>query len=115
LGILNSSLLRLFIHSVCTDLQGDSFNFSVAFVERTPIRTIDFSDPIDKARHDHMVSLVDQMLTLHKQLTEVHSPQENITIQRRIEATDDQINALVYELYGLTEEEIKIVEATQGV
>jgi hypothetical protein len=31
--------------------------------------------------------------------------------QHQVEATDCQINALVYELYGLTEEEIKIVEA----
>jgi hypothetical protein len=34
--------------------------------------------------------------------------------QRQIEATDRQIDALVYELYGLAEEEIEIVEeATQ--
>jgi hypothetical protein len=32
-------------------------------------------------------------------------------IQRQIEATDRQIDQLVYELYGLTDEEIKIVEA----
>jgi len=31
-------------------------------------------------------------------------------IQRQIAATDKQIDNLVYELYGLTEEEIKIVE-----
>jgi hypothetical protein len=31
-------------------------------------------------------------------------------LQRQIKATDQQIEALVYELYGLTEEEIKIVE-----
>ena len=31
-------------------------------------------------------------------------------IQREIKYTDDQIDRLVYELYGLTEEEIKIVE-----
>jgi hypothetical protein len=31
-------------------------------------------------------------------------------IQRRIEATDTEINKLVYQLYGLTEEESKIVE-----
>jgi hypothetical protein len=31
-------------------------------------------------------------------------------LQRQIEATDQQIDQLVYELYGLTEEEIKIVE-----
>ena len=45
LGLLNSSLLRIFIHSVCTDLQGDSFNFSAAFVEQTPIRRISFTTP----------------------------------------------------------------------
>lgn len=33
-------------------------------------------------------------------------------IQRQIDATDAQINALVYELYGLTEEEVKIIEGT---
>jgi len=70
LGLLNSALLRLFIHSVCTDLQGNSFNFSVAFVGRTPIRTIDFSDPEDVSRHDLMVQLVENMLELNKKLAE---------------------------------------------
>jgi hypothetical protein len=32
---------------------------------------------------------------------------------RQIGATDKQIDALVYELYGLTEDEIRIVEAGQ--
>jgi len=35
---------------------------------------------------------------------------EKTVIQRQIEATDEQIDQLVYELYALTEEEIKIVE-----
>jgi len=33
-------------------------------------------------------------------------------IQRQIEATDRQIDRLVYELYGLTDAEIAIVEGT---
>jgi len=33
-------------------------------------------------------------------------------LRRQIEATDKQIDRLVYELYGLTEEEIRIVEAS---
>jgi len=61
---------------------------------------------------DHMVSLVDRMLSLHKQLKEVRTPYEQTSLQRQIEATDRQIDALVYELYGLAEEEIKIVEST---
>ncbi|MEI2761468.1 hypothetical protein [Methanothrix soehngenii] len=69
-----------------------------------PIRTIDFSDPADVARHDRMVSLVDRMLALHKQLQEARTPHDETALQRQIEATDRQIDALVYELYGLTEE-----------
>ncbi|MDD4652326.1 MAG: hypothetical protein PHQ34_08845 [Methanothrix sp.] len=47
----------------------------------------------------------------HKQLPEAATPHEKTALQRQIEATDGQIDALVYELYGLTEEEIGIVEA----
>lgn len=37
-------------------------------------------------------------------------PMERTAIERQIEVTDKQIDQLVYKLYGLTEEEIKIVE-----
>ena len=38
-------------------------------------------------------------------------PADKELYKRQIEATDAEIDALVYELYGLTEEEIAIVEA----
>ncbi len=56
-----------------------------------------------------MVKLVEQMRLLHKQLATTRTPDEKTRIQRQIDATDDQIDQLVYELYGLTEKEIKIV------
>ena len=37
-------------------------------------------------------------------------PTEQTRIQRQIDATDKEIDALVYKLYGLTNEEIKVVE-----
>ena len=37
-------------------------------------------------------------------------PNEKAMLQRQIESTDAQIDKLVYALYGLTEEEIRIVE-----
>ena len=64
----------------------------------------------DKSRHDRMVKLVERMLALHKQLAAAKIEHEKTTLQRQVEATDRQIDALVYELYGLTEEEIKTVE-----
>ena len=45
---------------------------------------------------------------LHKQSP--RTPQEKESLSRETEATDGQIDRLVYELYGLAEEEIKIVE-----
>lgn len=37
---------------------------------------------------------------------------ERPEVERRIEATDREIDRLVYELYGLTAEEIAIVEGS---
>jgi Tfp pilus assembly PilM family ATPase len=55
-----------------------------------------------------MVSLVDRMQGLNKRLSAAKNPNDKIQFERQIEATDRQINQVVYELYGLTEEEIKI-------
>ncbi|KUG17873.1 putative type iis restriction /modification enzyme, n-terminal half [hydrocarbon metagenome] len=109
LGILNSKLGWLMISNYCTQIQ-NGYQLIFNYLGKIPIRTIDFSDPTDVARHDSLVSLVDRMLSLHKQLQEARTPHDEIALQRQIEATDRQIDALVYELYGLTEEEIKIVE-----
>ena len=48
----------------------------------------------------------------HKRPSKAKSPQEKTDLQRAMKMTDDRIDALVYELYGLTEEEIRIVEET---
>ncbi|NOZ22095.1 MAG: hypothetical protein GXP25_13525 [Planctomycetes bacterium] len=76
------------------------------------MRTINFADPEDKARHDRMVSLVESMLALHKDLAAAKSEQGRRVLQRQIDATDAEIDRLVYDLYGLTDEEIAIVEGT---
>ena len=57
-----------------------------------------------------MVALVEQMLDLHTKLAAEQMPHVKTVLQRQIEATDRQIDLLVYELYGLTDEEIAIVE-----
>jgi len=51
---------------------------------------------------------MERMLTLHKQSP--RTPQEQEMVKRQIESTDKGIDKLVYELYGLSEEEIRIVE-----
>ena len=110
LGILNSKLNHFLFKMLLPKLQGNFFEPSWVFFKNSPIRTINFSDPADKARHDRMVALVTQMLDLNKKLQDARLEQERTMLSRQIEATDATIDKLVYELYGLTEEEIAIVE-----
>jgi hypothetical protein len=60
-----------------------------------------------------MVALEECMLELHQKLAAASIPADKRLYERQIEATDRQIDALVYELYGLTEEEMAIVEGSQ--
>lgn len=118
LALLNSSLARLYFVVTCAGLEGKKevyLRFKRQYVESFPVHPINFSDATDKARHDKMVALVEQMLALHKHLAGASSDVERAVLQRQIEATDAQIDALVYELYDLTPEEIKIIEGKYRV
>ena len=81
-------------------------------LEKLPISKLNLANKTDKARHNQMVSLVERMLDLHKRLAAAKTPDDTTKLQRQIDATDHEIDRLVYDLYGLTEEEIKIVEGT---
>ena len=84
------------------------------YMEKVPIRPIDLSNRTDKSRHDRMVKLVETIQALHQQLSKARTADDKTLIQRQIDATDRQIDRLVYELYGLTEAEIAIVEGAEG-
>ena len=57
-----------------------------------------------------LIKMSDCIIELFKKMANVRDPRTREQLQRRIDATDRQIDRLVYELYGLTEEEIRIVE-----
>ena len=115
LGLLNSQLLFWRLRSISNIFRGGWITCTKQYVETLPIYPINFSDPADKARYDQMVDWVNQMLSLHKQLAKAKMSYDKTAIQRQIDATDQQIDRLVYDLYGLNEEEIKIVEETNSV
>ncbi|MFZ1935514.1 MAG: hypothetical protein WCB27_09225 [Thermoguttaceae bacterium] len=79
-------------------------------LDQLPMRAIDFANEADKAAYDQIVSLVDSMLALHKRLAAAKSEAQKTVIQRQIDATDAEIDRLVYDLYGLTADEVAIVE-----
>lgn len=110
LGLLNSALASAYLKMISTPFRGGYIALNRQYIERLPIRTIDFDDPADVARHDRMVALVERMLDLHRRLAAVKLAHEKHLLQQQIDVTDKAIDALVYELYALTPEEIAIVE-----
>lgn len=105
LGLINSKTLSWWYGRVFTS----PTNYIREF-EKIPIKKIDFNEPTDVILYDRMVSLVEQMLQMHKTIENAKTPNEKEMIQRQIDTTDNKIDNLVYELYGLTPEEIQIIE-----
>jgi len=110
LGLLNSKLLEWIIRQTATQMRGGYYSYESRFIRNLPIRTVDFSDVEDVMWHHRMVELVERMLALHERRAEARIERERTVIQQQIDATDRQIDRLVYDLYDLTEKEIEIVE-----
>jgi type I restriction-modification system DNA methylase subunit len=114
LGIINSRLTEFFWKTMFADFKESFPQVTIFSLEQLPICVLDVSKPADKARHDKMVSMVEQMVAAKKRLVGVQSDKDKDFYENRCAALDRQIDALVYELYNLTDDEIKIVEGAVG-
>jgi hypothetical protein len=112
LGLLNSRLVNYYFTTTYggNALQGGYLRIGPPQLKTIPIRTLDLTKKADNSAHDRVVALVDQMLALHKSLAAAQSPSNQESLQGQINSTDRQIDGVVYELYGLTINEIKTVE-----
>jgi len=111
LAILNSGLGRFVLTRTCP-LTDRGYHVSPTVLGKFPVYVPDFDKLADRNRHDKMVSLVTHILELNRYLPQAKTDQERRLIQQDIDATDVRIDALVYELYGLTAEEITVVESS---
>jgi hypothetical protein len=111
LSILNSKLFTFIFSNVSSEIRGGFYRWKRQYMFPLPVRTIDFNNPTDKTHHDQLVQLVEQILELNQQLALAKDPPTKKMLSRQIQATDQQIDQLIYVLYGLTEEEIALVEA----
>jgi type I restriction-modification system DNA methylase subunit/predicted type IV restriction endonuclease len=106
LGILNSRAASFYFGTVIID-----YSLGGGLIHATPGSQENIPVPKANAKQvESVVRLVDRMLALQKQLPKAKGEQEHKVIQRQIDATDHQIDELVYDLYGLTHKEIAIVE-----
>jgi hypothetical protein len=109
LAVLNSRLANFYFSAVCASLEGGTqryLEFRAQYVDKFPLPKA-FGD--FKGRKS-LGKLADGMMDAHERLAAARSPDEKVRIKRQIDATDRQIDQLVYELYGLDDDDIGILD-----
>lgn len=112
LGLLNSKLYNLVFKSSNkhNSMSGGYMNVNKNSLSSFIYYPLDMSNKKDKEMHDKIVNLVDNIIALNKKLSVEKNPNSITIINRQINAVDKQIDSLVYKLYNLSDEEVKIVE-----
>ncbi|MEA2075899.1 MAG: TaqI-like C-terminal specificity domain-containing protein [Euryarchaeota archaeon] len=96
LGLSNSKLISWYGNLILPNFGKDTFpKLNPNDIKQLPIRTIDFSNPAEKAQHDKLVSLVDNMLELQKKYHDARMDRDKELYERQIKVVDTQINRLV--------------------
>ncbi|MEI0700086.1 N-6 DNA methylase [Brachyspira intermedia] len=110
LSIVNSKLISWYSYRFIFGLAIRTVQFDNPATSRIPMPLIDLNNKQDKEMHDKMVALVDSIIALNKKLAVEKNPNAVTMVSRQINAVDKQIDALVYKLYNLSDDEVRIIE-----
>ncbi len=114
LALINSRLMTFYHRNRFLDQSKRVFQkILIQDAKNFPIRAIDFSNPDEVAKHDKLVALVESMLELQKKYHDARMERDKELYERQIKIVDAQIDRLVYDLYGLSEGEIKVIEGME--
>jgi len=102
--LLSSKTLNFVFRFFGSPLGKKGIELRKIFIEQLPIYSA------TPEQQKPFIELADQMLQLQKDINTARTPQEKKSIERQINATDKQIDNLVYVLYDLTDEEIEIIQ-----
>lgn len=110
LAILNSKLISWYAYRFIYSKAIMTMQFDNPTTSRIPMPSVDLTKKSDKEVHDKLVKLVDNIIAINKKLVGENNPNTKEILERQVRALDGEIDRLVYGLYGLTEEEIDIIE-----
>jgi hypothetical protein len=109
LALLNSRLLNFFYTTYLKSSKKVFSEIQARQLGQIPIHAIDFDSPRQVRIHDELVLLVDEMLALNAKAQTTDGELAARRLGDRISATDEKIDTLVFELYGVAERERGLV------
>ncbi len=108
LGVINSMATKFFWRKNHSDEKKTFPKIKKEAICSIPIPIVDEKN---KSQKNHLVKLVKELLRLNKEKAESKLPSKINLLQEKIEYCESKINKIVYELYGLNEQEIKVIES----
>jgi type I restriction-modification system DNA methylase subunit len=112
LGIICSRLMAYYFNHTLSDAKTLFPKIKASQIEQLPIIVPDITNRIELTIASTLANKVSLLLALNVKHEQKTTTEKQLLFQRQIDATDKEIDKLVYELYGLTEDEIKIVEGS---
>ncbi len=109
LSIVNSKLIRFFYAKITSSIRGGYLRFIRQYLEKIPIKPLESKDTPSEFSKE-LIQLVNKLLNLNRQFNSSSLSTHRHQLQRAIDHAERRIDELVYALYGLTDEEIKLVE-----
>jgi hypothetical protein len=115
LGLLNSRLMDWYFQRISAPFRGGFRSANRQFLDPLPIRQLDLTNPTDRQIHDAIISSVAEMLVLQDHLQPLRNTPctERDDLHREVERKDREIDNLVYDLYGLTAGQRRLVEGQE--
>jgi hypothetical protein len=109
LGLLNSNVLTFRFRSIGKLKSGGLYEYFWNSISKLPIRRIDMDDKLDRSLHDELVKAVD-LLLLAKRHEADATGAALVVAERKCKALENEINRIVYQLYGLSNTEVTLME-----
>ncbi|MEM9662365.1 MAG: TaqI-like C-terminal specificity domain-containing protein [Planctomycetota bacterium] len=104
MAVLNSKVMRYIWGYKYFDQRGTFPKIKGTYLKHLPI-------PFALAEHDELAKLAENLVTLNQALATAQLGAEKQRLRREAKAVDRQIDKLVYDLYGLSKDEIALIEA----
>jgi hypothetical protein len=113
-GILNSRLCWFAIGNIAIPfgMRAGEYRYRLfyQYMEKVPVPRYDPKNPAMVLNYEHLTAHVSTLHELYRELDAARSPNAQTHLARDIAARERHIDRIVYDLYGLTDDEIKIVE-----
>ncbi len=109
-GVLNSKVTVFIMKLLGAKIRGDYIRWKSIYMRELPIPNIDLSNADEKAMRDLIVRSVEQIMEAKQKLAAAASERDRDFWQNKCDVLEKTIDDAVYKLYGLTPDEIALVE-----